>query len=330
MILPYTPTRVLLIFALLMSSLSELRFSDKPPLQHLPETYQPISHVKVNKEEQPNHVKQVNKNASTHESKTLRKFTDVPSAIEKAVRMPHNQTQVAIQTDHNLNSVDNIEPDDRCKQDPNCYGSYLTYKIWAEKVQFSNKLDIIHAVIGTTILAEYWVVVDQSSRIIHYTSDGTSLRQLGKEAIARNLYEACGDIDVSQQYSYSDLYRFLSGFSPWISRQCGNDACSTWVPSEKYADHKSTELKATYDKFLVNKSVNKDVAEILNYDVAKTEGWNLGAMPNRPWQWLNMDHAPAILGYDQNSEAILYVDVVDNTPAYKFAVFFTFYQTYNR
>lgn len=316
-------TRILLVFMILLAPFSDFRSPNYvTSVTYVQHYLTAQSKYDVIVELLPNVIQQANKNADTHKSIPSYKFMD---RVVRTITVSQPS-----QTNEQPDPTNSTDPDDRCKQDVSCYGSYLTFKSWTEKVQLPDKISIIQAAVGVTILSEYWIVIGQNSRIIHYTIDGTSLRELGKEALARNLYEACGNVDIVQQCSYSNLYRFLSGFSPWIGRQHSNDDCSLWEPSERYADRKSDKLKVLYEDFIDDQYITDDVSEILNYDMSVKTGWASGAQPDRPWQWLNTDHAPTTLGYDKGSEAIMYVDVLQNSSAYKYAVFFTFYQTYNR
>lgn len=206
-------------------------------------------------------------------------------------------------------------PDAACRDNAACYSAYLTYRqLTAEHGRIGVPLAV-----KLTILSEYWVVIDPSESIIQYTS-GMRLREFGREAIARNLYEACGNQDAAM--CGAQLYWFLSGFEPWLGWQCADGKC---FPSDAAAEVRARRLARLLD--YDNPHLNMDILSIINYEIANSYGWTRGARSDRPWQWMNRAHAPDSLGLGRASQAVLYVDVRPNCAAYRFAIFYTYAQT---
>ena len=114
------------------------------------------------------------------------------------------------------------------------------------------------------------------------------MRSAGREALARNFYQACGQ----EGYCTPDeLYRFFSGFEPWFG--------SRDYPEEPVGGYRTlaSELRDRIDQDYANTSEQlwSDVHTILGPEAA---AWTTGKRADSPWQWFgphaDMNH-PALV-----------------------------------
>lgn len=178
-------------------------------------------------------------------------------------------------------------PTEACANDKFCNQAYLTYKAL---VEILGRTPTPAELLYMTAQAEYatYIYYGDATNM----ADGVGLRALGKEALARNWYEAASTDDP--------IYRFLSGFEPWFK--------GTQSPSER-----AQILAQRLDRDTNRAELESDIAEILDPETAEREGWDQGKMGDRPWQWINLSRPPSSTGYNGWNEAIGSLTITPNS-----------------
>jgi RHS repeat-associated protein len=201
-------------------------------------------------------------------------------------------------------------PDTECSKNVDCYDAYLTYKqLVYELMRPPTETEILTMTIGS----EYWSYVD-----FQYEGSSTP-RKVGREAVARQYYQICGQDECSS----SEMYTFMSGYQQWIGLAGRIDG----YPSERaqmMLGLVNNDFSGTSDELL------NDIGVILDHSKdsqAVREGWTLGYKDERPWQFFT-EPMPngASLGFGANDYAILTIDKGNGT----YLFMFTGYQTNHR
>ena len=170
-----------------------------------------------------------------------------------------------------------------CTGDLTCMDAYRTY---VELVDILGRTPTVSELLFMTAGAEYWEYVDYQvlQRMGHWT-----IRSAGREALARNFYQACGE---DGHCTPDDLYRFFSGFEPWFGDRDNPE------PKGGYS-RLASELRDRLDQDYANTSGQlwSDVHTIVGPE-AENEGWSTGKRADSPWQWFgphgDMNH-PALV-----------------------------------
>jgi hypothetical protein len=175
--------------------------------------------------------------------------------------------------DHQIERPDNV-----CKSNDYCHQSYLTYKSLVWELHY----------------------VPPDKQILYMTAQAEGYSTSGVyqdafvEGLARNFYQpyqSC--INGSPTCTTNKLYKFLSGYQPWWDGSKSSTDRASDLLGQLANDSSKTDLEA-------------DIKDILNYDTASDRGWNLGKIPNRPWQWSNYWRPP------ESGEAIGYIATPKN------------------
>ena len=159
-------------------------------------------------------------------------------------------------------------PSNACRGDSNCWDVYLTYR---EVTRLISREPGVEEVLYMTAAAEYWAYVDFPYQPLR---PGVTPRTVGREGLARNYYEACGDDGCTGD----ELYMFLRGYQPWFGLPNKVDG-SPASRAEHLVERLNSDFSGTGD------ALWKDVGLIANRGYAKGQGWTEGARSDRPWQW---------------------------------------------
>jgi len=172
---------------------------------------------------------------------------------------------------------------DACINDTTCTDAYRTYTALTDLI---GRLPTLSELVYMTAAREYWEYVD--FQLLQRAGNWTA-RSAGQEALARNIYNACG----GDGYCTPDeLYRFLSGFQPWFGDPVDRDP-------QLQIEWRASELHAALSESFAGTAgqLRSDVSEILGPE-AVAQGWVTGLEAGRPWQWFgpheDMNH-PALV-----------------------------------
>ncbi len=109
-----------------------------------------------------------------------------------------------------------VRPDASCKGD--CWDAYQTFRALAKKLGYTPDIEMV---LYMTASSEYAAYVNHEG-----------VQGLGKEGLARSYYESCYDQDKFQGCQGNELYKFLSGYQPWMGYSGTPDYEST-TPSSR-------------------------------------------------------------------------------------------------
>ncbi len=191
-------------------------------------------------------------------------------------------------------------PSNACRGDSNCWDVYLTYR---EVTRLISREPGVEEVLYMTAAAEYWAYVDFPYQPLR---PGVTPRTVGREGLARNYYEACGDDGCTGD----ELYMFLRGYQPWFGLPNKVDG-SPASRAEHLAERLNSDFSGTGD------ALWKDVGLIANREYAGEQGWTEGIdTGDYPWQWYG-PFSPdpervaleATFGFGNVNTAILTVDL---------------------
>jgi RHS repeat-associated protein len=163
-------------------------------------------------------------------------------------------------------------PDDVCRADITCYQAYLTYN---ELIFQLGRIPTVEEILYMTAQTEGY-----SNKGAEYHGSGTYAGNF-VEGLARNYYQPYKACNIgSWTCTESKLYKFMSGYQPWIDKN-------------KSPYKRATDL---IDKGLNNDNygtdLNTSVAQITNIAYARTQHWTDGIFGDQPWQWYNWVRPP--------------------------------------
>lgn len=179
------------------------------------------------------------------------------------------------------------QPSSACLANAECSDSYNTLVSVVAKLGYAPSEKQILAM---TASAEYFD---------YRNYNGGAVGSVGQEGLARNYYNACSNDGCSGD----ELYKFMSGFSPWF----GGAGATGAEFSDSRAD------------LLLSHGINgEDIRRHTNAifgEYAIGQSWDIGLDYDKPWQWftlsINQDKlgSAKIGGYGPGFDAILSVDL---------------------